>query len=231
MSPIIKIFFLILCMIREFVSNDGHVLCALLSLLLLLIVKTLHTRRLIDFLGFLGNSNYLRIYLKDHSFFDSFDTLLIINFCLNGTAFCYISYVAFLGHEAINGSILFISFGLIAMGLILKIGVELLIGFVFDLYKPLNVLIFQQISSANFIGVFLLPINTLLVFYLKYDKSAVIIVTLLVLFIFILGMFKTIQSNLKLILDNFLYFILYICTLEFGPLIIIYEFYIRPNYL
>ena len=71
-------------MLREVTSNDGFILCALTSLTLLLIVKLMHSRRLIDFLGFLGNSNYLRIYLKDHSFFDRFDVLLFINFCLNG---------------------------------------------------------------------------------------------------------------------------------------------------
>jgi hypothetical protein len=186
---------------------------------------------LIDFLGFLGNSNYLRIYLKDHSFFDSFDVLLFFNFCLNATAFGYIAYVALVGDVAMNGSIFFTAFGLIALGIVLKIGFELLIGFVFDLYKPLNVLTFQQISSINFAGVLLLPMNALLVFYLNFEKSAVLIVVLLVLFVLILGMVKTIQSNLKLILSNFLYFILYICTLEFGPYIIIYNYLSQSSYL
>jgi hypothetical protein len=218
-------------MLREVISNDGYVLCALLSLLLLLIVKILHSRRLIDFLGFLGNSNYLRIYLKDHSFFDSFDVFLFFNFCLNATAFGYITYVALVGDVAMNGSVFFTAFGLIALGVVLKIGFELLIGFVFDLYKPLNVLTFQQISSINFAGILLLPMNALLVFYLNFDKSAVLIVVLLMLFVLILGMVKTIQSNLKLILGNFLYFILYICTLEFGPYIIIYNYLSQSSYL
>ncbi len=218
-------------MLREVTSNDGYVLCALISLLLLLIVKILHARRLIDFLGFLGNSNYLRIYLKDHSFFDSFDVLLFCNFCLNATAFGYIAYVALIGDVAMNGSVFFTAFGLIALVLVLKIGFELLIGFVFDLYNPLNVLTFQQISSINFAGVLLLPMNALLVFYLNFEKSAVLIGVLLVLFVLILGMVKTIQSNLKLILGNFLYFILYICTLEFGPYIIIYKYLNQSSYL
>jgi hypothetical protein len=150
---------------------------------------------------------------------------------LNATAFGYIAYVALVGDVAMNGSIFFTAFGLIALGIVLKIGFELLIGFVFDLYKPLNVLTFQQISSINFAGVLLLPMNALLVFYLNFDKSAVLIVVLLVLFVLILGMVKTIQSNLKLILGNFLYFILYICTLEFGPYIIIYNYLSQSSYL
>ena len=130
-----------------------------------------------------------------------------------------------------NGSVFFMSFGLIALVLLLKIGVELLIGFVFDLYKPLNVLTFQQISSINFIGILLLPMNSLLVFHYNFEKSSVLIGALLVLSVLILGMVKTIQSNLKLILGNFLYFILYICTLEFGPYVIIYNYLSQSNYL
>ena len=150
---------------------------------------------------------------------------------MNVTAFGYIAYVALVGDIVMNGSVFFTAFGLIALGLISKIGFELLIGFVFDLYKPLNVLTFQQISSINFAGVLLLPMNALLVFYLNFEKSAVLTGVLLVLFVLILGMVKTIQSNLKLILGNFLYFILYICTLEFGPYVIIYNYLSQSNYL
>ncbi|MFL2623589.1 MAG: DUF4271 domain-containing protein [Flavobacteriaceae bacterium] len=217
-------------MLREVISNDGYVLCGLLSLTLLLIVKILHSKRLFDFLGFLGNSNYLRIYLKDHSFLDGFDTLLALNFCLNGTIFGYITHEALLGDIAMNSSVFFISFGLIALGLLLKIGIELLIGYAFDLYNLLNVLTFQQISTINFVGILLLPINALLVFHSNFQKSAVLIVVILIILVFIFGMVKTIQSYQKLILSNFLYFILYICTLEFGPCIIIYNYLRHSNH-
>lgn len=218
-------------MLREVTSNDGFTLCALTSLTLLLIVKLMHSRRLIDFLGFLGNSNYLRIYLKDHSFFDRFDVLLIINFCLNSAAFGFIVQRAQTRNIEMSSTAIFICIGLLALAICLKIGFELLIGYAFDLHKEMNILTFQQISSLNFIGILLLPINLILVFQFNFEKSAVILSAISMLVVLGFGMAKTVQSNLSMVLSNFLYFILYICTLEIGPLVVLYDLMKRSNYL
>lgn len=218
-------------MLREVTSNDGFILCALTSLTLLLIVKLMHSRRLIDFLGFLGNSNYLRIYLKDHSFFDRFDVLLFINFCLNSVAFGFIVQRAQTRNIEMSSTAVFICIGLLALAICSKIGFELLIGYAFDLYKEMNILIFQQISSLNFIGILLLPINLILVFQFNFEKSAVILCAISMLVVLGFGMAKTVQSNLSLVLSNFLYFILYICTLEIGPLVVLYDLINVFNYL
>ena len=218
-------------MLREVTSNDGFILCALTSLTLLLIVKLMHSRRLIDFLGFLGNSNYLRIYLKDHSFFDRFDVLLFINFCLNSVAFGFIVQRAQTRNIEMSSTAVFICIGLLALVICLKIGFELLIGYAFDLYKEMNILTFQQISSLNFIGILLLPINLILVFQFNFEKSAVILSAISMLVVLGFGMAKTVKSNLSLVLSNFLYFILYICTLEIGPLVVLYDLIKRSNYL
>ncbi|MDA8592234.1 DUF4271 domain-containing protein [Flavobacteriaceae bacterium] len=37
------------------------------------------------------------------------------------------------------------------------------------------------------------------------------------------GMIKTIRSNLNTLLNNFFYFILYLCTLEIGPFLVVYK--------
>ena len=218
-------------MLREVTSNDGFILCALTSLTLLLIVKLMHSRRLIDFLGFLGNSNYLRIYLKDHSFFDRFDVLLLINFCLNSVAFGFIVQRAQTRNIEMSSTAIFICIGLLALAICLKIGFELLIGYAFDLHKEMNILTFQQISSLSFIGILLLPVNLILVFQLNFEKSAVILSAISTLVVLGFGMAKTVQSNLSLVLSNFLYFILYICTLEIGPLVLLYDLINGFNYL
>lgn len=218
-------------MLREVTSNDGFILCALTSLILLLIVKLMHSRRLIDFLGFLGNSNYLRIYLKDHSFFDRFDVLLFINFCLNSVAFGFIVQRAQTRNIEMSSTAIFICIGLLALAICFKIGFELLIGYAFDLHKEMNILAFQQISSLNFIGILLLPVNLILVFQFNFEKSAVILCAISMLLVLGFGMAKTVQSNLSLVLSNFLYFILYICTLEIGPLVVLYDLIKRSNYL
>jgi hypothetical protein len=218
-------------MIRDVISNDGYVISSLLSLLIILIVKKINRRRFSDLIRLFANSNYLRIYLKEHRFLDLFDFILFLNFIINCTTHAYILYSSFINLIEINTnkfatiSIAFIIF------LVLKLILKLLTGYLFDLYKTISILIFQQVSTINFIGIMLLPINLLLVFGLNFDIRWIIISTVLIATTILIGMLKTIQTNLNFVLSNFLYFILYICTLEIGPYIIIYDQLKNYNYL
>ena len=88
----IQIFFLDLCMLREIITNDWYVGFCLFSLVIVVSAKKIDSQRFSGFLKLFSNSNYLRIYLKEHTFFDSFDTLLFINFCVNIICFSWIGY-------------------------------------------------------------------------------------------------------------------------------------------
>jgi len=211
-------------MLREVVSNDWYVVFCLSSLVIVLVAKTIHPFRFSEFLKLFANTNYLRIYLKEHSFFDNFDALLYLNFCLNFVVFGWISYQYVL-FEPVSMSLLLFSqlIAFIALGFLLKIGVELFLGYVFDLNKIFNILTFQQISIYNFIGLILLPLNAIIVFGVNFDTTLIKITAILVLLILMAGMMKTIQSNLNTLLNNFFYFILYLCTLEIGPFLVFYK--------
>jgi hypothetical protein len=218
-------------MIRDVISNDGYVISSLLSLLIILIVKKINRRRFSDLIRLFANSNYLRIYLKEHRFLDLFDFILFLNFIINCTTHAYILYSSFINLIEINTN----KFATISIAftifLVLKLILKLLTGYLFDLYKTISILIFQQVSTINFIGIMLLPINLLLVFGLNFDIRWIIISTVLIAITILIGMLKTIQTNLNFVLSNFLYFILYICTLEIGPYVIIYDQLKNYNYL
>jgi len=210
-------------MIRDVISNNGYVISALISLLIIIIAKTIHKRRFSDLIRVFSNSNYFRIYLKEHRFLDSFDLLLFLNFCINCTAFIYIIYCSIINLIEINVRIFSTIFLAILLFLLVKLLTRLFIGYVFNIYGTISILIFQQISTTNFIGITLLPVNLLLVFGLNYQIEWLIISVSFVIITAVAGILKTIQTNLNLVLSNFLYFILYICTLEIGPYIIIYD--------
>ena len=218
-------------MIRHVISNDGYVISSLLSLLIILIVKSINRRRFSDLIRLFTNSNYLRIYLKEHRFLDVFDFILFFNFIINCTAYAYVLYGSFINLIEISTN----KFATISIAIIiflaLKLILKLLIGYLFDLHKTISILIFQQISTINFIGIMLLPINLLLVFGLNFDIKWIILSIILIATTILNGMLKTIQTNLNFVLSNFLYFILYICTLEIGPYIIIYDQLKNYNYL
>jgi len=218
-------------MIRHVISNDGYVISSLVSLLIILIVKSINRRRFSDLIRLFTNSNYLRIYLKEYRFLEVFDFILFFNFIINCTAYAYVLYGSFINLIEINTN----KFATISIAIIiflaLKLILKLLIGYLFDLHKTISILIFQQISTINFIGIMLLPINLLLVFGLNFDIKWIILSIILIATTILNGMLKTIQTNLNFVLSNFLYFILYICTLEIGPYVIIYDQLKNYNYL
>ena len=210
-------------MLRDFISNDWYVVFCLLSLVIILMAKKNDAQRFSEFLKLFGNNNYLRIYLKEHSFFDRFDSLLFINFCINIVVFGWISY-QFVFEPVVMNLLLFSQlFSFVAVVVLLKIGLELFLGYVLDLRTLFNILTFQQISSYNFIGLILLPLNAFIVFGVNFAPLAIILTMVLILLIVVVGMTKTVQSNLNILLNNFFYFILYLCTLEIGPYLILYK--------
>ena len=210
-------------MLRDFISNDWYVVFCLLSLVIILMAKKIDTQRFSAFLKLFGNNNYLRIYLKEHSFFDRFDSLLFINFCINIVVFGGIGY-QFVFEPVVMNLLLFSQlFSFVAVVVLLKIGLELFLGYVLDLRTLFNILTFQQISSYNFIGLILLPLNAFIVFGVNFVPLAIILTMVLILLIVVAGMTKTVQSNLNILLNNFFYFILYLCTLEIGPYLVLYK--------
>ena len=210
-------------MLRDFISNDWYVVFCLLSLVIILMAKKNDAQRFSEFLKLFGNNNYLRIYLKEHSFFDRFDSLLFINFCINIVVFGWISY-QFVFEPVVMNLLLFSQlFSFVAVVVLLKIGLELFLGYVLDLRTLFNILTFQQISSYNFIGLILLPLNAFIVFGVNFVPLAIILTVVLILLIVVAGMTKTVQSNLNILLNNFFYFILYLCTFEIGPYLVLYK--------
>ena len=220
---LIQIFFLDLCMLREIISKDWYVVVSLVSLIIILMAKKIDALRFSAFLKLLSNTNYLRIYLKEHSFYDRFDSLLFINFCMNFVVFGWILYQFIVEPVTMNLVLFTQLFSIVSVFILLKISLELFLGYVLDLYTLFNILTFQQISSYNFVGLTLLPLNALVVFGFDFAPWAIILSVSLTLLIVISGMVKTVQSNLNMLLNNFLYFILYLCTFEIGPYLVLYK--------
>ena len=216
---------------RYLISNDFFVFCSLASLLILTLIKFFNKVRFLDFLKSLINSKYLRVYEKEKSIIDNFNGLLLFNFCLNGSVFVFIYYSCFYEHIKINFKIFSIVISLIILIITSKIFLNYIIGKILNMKQIFRSLIFLQINRLNYIGVLLLPLNLTIIFGLNYNPQAVVFTLLISVLLYITGLFKFVQLNLNLLLSNFFYFILYICTLEIGLFIIIYDQLVERNYL
>jgi len=212
-------------MLREVLFNDLYTTIIVASLAIIVGVKLLNFNRFTDLLRVFGFSNYLRIYFKDHKFLDPFDILLFLNFCINGTLTWILTYTHFAQKLEVD-VLLFIKLGgLLGTWVLLKILLELGIGYLFDIPKLFHSFVFQQVSFLNFLGIVLLPLNSLLIF--GAPNHHILLVSILVIsgVILFTGLLKSVKTYQKLLINNFFYFILYLCTLEIGLYIVLYKLF------
>jgi len=208
-------------MLREVLFNDLYTTIIVVSLAIIVSAKLLNFNRFTDFLRLFGNSNYLRIYFKDHKFLDPFDIVLFINFCINGSLIGILTYRHFVQNLEIDALLFLKLAGILGAGALLKILLELGIGYLFNIPKLFHSYVFQQISFLNFLGVVLLPLNSLLIFGVPNNHTLLVLILVISGLILLIGLIKSIKTHQKLLINNLFYFILYLCTLEIGPYILI----------
>ena len=210
-------------MLREIISNDWFTLLIILSLCVLAIAKYAYSNRFNDFLWVIGNSKYLKIYSREQKFIDWFDALLFFNLILSVSLFAFLSYNTLVATVAFD-ILLFLKILLGAGALILiKVLLERLIGSLFEIDTLIDSYIYQKTSYKNYMGLVLLPINILLIFT-THPKPSIIYAILGFLFVInLVGFITSFKTHQKLIINNFFYFILYLCALEIAPYIILYK--------
>jgi hypothetical protein len=208
-------------MFREVQFNDLYTTIIVACLAIIVGAKYLKPQRFIDILRLLGNSNYLRIYFKDHKFLDPFDIILFLNFCLNGMLISLLAYIQLVKKIDID-IVLFLKLSVVFGAVVLvKILIELGIGYLFDIQKIFHSYVFQQVSFFNFLGIILLPLNSLLIFGVPNNRFLLTFILSISGLILLIGMLKSIKFYQKLLINNLFYFILYLCALEIGPYIIL----------
>jgi len=196
------------------------------SLLFITLAKALYPKRFNDFVSVVGNSNYLKIYLREQKFFDKFDALLFVNLILSITIFSFICvhYDSVLLNPSIDDLFkLFVGIGIFVL---IKVLLERLIGSLFEIDKLIDAYLFQKISYKNLLGLLLFPINVFLIFSFKPNLTIIYIIIIILFIINVSGLVTTIKTNQSLIKQNLFYFILYLCALEIAPYIIIYKVFI-----
>jgi hypothetical protein len=152
---------------------------------------------------------------------DPFDIVLFINFCINGSLIGILTYRHFVQNLEIDALLFLKLAGILGAGALLKILLELGIGYLFNIPKLFHSYVFQQISFLNFLGVVLLPLNSLLIFGVPNNHTLLVLILVISGLILLIGLIKSIKTHQKLLINNLFYFILYLCTLEIGPYILL----------
>jgi len=207
---------------RNIISLDWMTLILGFSLLLLALGKYFFKSTFSTFFILPFNNKYLALSKKKGRFFNWFHLLLTLFQLLN------ISLFAFLASNVLSNkqldsypTIFWIALVFILAYLAVKTLLQLGNGYFFENLKIMNDLIFKKLSYFNYGGIIAFLGNIIIIYILQDSKPVVYATLFLILLINAIGLVTILRNHQKLIVANILYFILYLCTLEISPLVII----------
>jgi hypothetical protein len=207
---------------RTFESNDWITAVFLLSLLSLVFARAFFYNRFQNFIILPFNNKYIFLYNKKgrlvHGFHMVMTLFMFLNLCL------YLTLVAgtLLPEEIrADGTVMLV----IAAGLILLFGGKFLLQFaggaILEFRGLLDSLIFKKMTYLNYSALLMFLANLLLGYVLRDSKIVVFTSLILILVINLIGWIGILKIHQKLIASHLFYFILYLCTLEIAPFLII----------
>ncbi|PIB33544.1 hypothetical protein BFP78_04605 [Gaetbulibacter sp. 5U11] len=209
-------------MLRDLYTVDILTLTFIGCLIIVALSKSLFTKRFNEFILLLFNSRHTNQYIKEQRFFDLFEGLLFLNFIINLGLLLH-TYLSNQASNAIPQIDVFKYALLIGLFLILKVLFERLLSSVLDIEPIIDKYIFEKTSFQNFIGLLLLPLNALLIYSIPPSHIILIILLAILLSIQLFGLFLFIKNNLNIFRKSLFYFILYLCTLEIAPYVVLYK--------
>ena len=207
---------------RTLASNDWITAVFLLSLLCLVFARAFFYSRFQNFIILPFNNKYIFLYNKKwrllHGFHLAITLFMFLNLCL------YLTLVAgtLLSPETEqNGAFLLIT----GLGLLLFFTGKLLLQFAgganLEFRGLLASIIFKKMTYLNYSALLMFVANLLLGYVLRDSKIVVFTSLILIFAINLIGWIGILKIHQKLIASHVFYFILYLCTLEIAPFLII----------
>lgn len=202
---------------RNLASNDWITLVFVIALVLIALMKLYKPQLLLGYTiamfsqGFIENRAE-----KNPSIFSTFHVLIFTFSTLIFSLAIYFFVESWLSIERFNYIDILIS--LLGFLIIKFLFVRLIVN-TLDLKEQTRYLIFLQSGYMYSISLWLFPI--LILFNYCYTNSIFLLFFICILLVY--RGFLILRNNKKLIFNNFFYFILYFCSLELAPLLIIYK--------
>ncbi len=116
------------------------------------------------------------------------------------------------------------TFLMLCLGIVIKLSTIRTVGYLFGLDKASHYYTSTVIILYVALGTLLAPINLFLIFpNTAFEQILLKTGILLLIIMFLIRYLRGAQVNFRLIAHNKFHFLLYICTLELGPFLVIYK--------
>ena len=208
---------------RELFSIDWAIALFVLVFALLAINRLIYYVRFEDFIKLPLSDKYVKIYRDPTNLKSSFT---ISMFVIQLVSFSFL-ILLFLGAKEYLNQYDWIDFvkvaNLLVFFVISKFLIDKIVADVFDIQVFADKYNLLKVNYRTYLGVLLLPLVMLLFFQPKLLNIGLLLALVMVVFINVLLFIKIFKSNRKVIIGNLFYFILYLCTLEIAPYLILYK--------
>ena len=204
---------------RHIESLDWVTILLVGCLIATAIAKQLYPKRFEEFIILPLTNKYFLIQGKNDDLIHPFNLLLFISQIGVVSLFIHL----FFKSKANDNPWLFVQIltGYTAF-ILIKVSVEKIISVIFSIEGIINQYIYLKLSYKNFLALVLFLGNVLFYYLIEPSKKMLIIFALSIIFLNIISLINSYKTYKKNILNNFFYFILYLCALEISPFIILY---------
>ena len=214
-------------MIRDILIRDPFTLIILSLIIVITFVKYNNQQKFNSFSKIFWNNYYLKKYKNEKAVYYLFDYFLQLNFIISLSLFIYISNLIYSDIRITYNFIAIIDvMKVIIVFLILKNIAEIGISWFFNIKSLIKLYLNEKINYNNLIGLVILCFNIMLIYLFNPNIYIIIIMVLTILFLKLVGYSNSFILHLKTINKSWFYFILYLCTLEIIPYIILYNFFL-----
>ncbi len=214
-------------MMRDILIKDPFTLIILSLIIVITFVKYNNQQKFSSFINILWNNYYLKKYANVRPKYYLFDYLLQLNFIISLGIFIYLSNLIY---NDISVSYDFLKIidiiKLIVIFFILKNIAEIIISWIFNIKSVIELYINEKINYNNIIGLVILCFDILIIYLFNININIIMIMVFILILLKFIGYSNSFNLHLKTINKSWFYFILYLCTLEIIPYIILYNFFL-----
>jgi hypothetical protein len=211
---------------RHALSNDWITMLLVLVLVFLVVAKYVFTQRFAHFSMLFATDKYLLLKGKDPNLFHPFNVLMFAVNAVSAGLFIFVFYITFSENIPERPKVLFLRIltGYTAF-VLLKFSLEKILADVVSIYDKMNYYLFYKLSYRNFVALVLLPITVLFIYVWEPTRVVMYVISGLLLLVNLISLLSIYTKNQQYILNNWFYFILYLCALEIGPYYILYKLF------
>ena len=201
-------------------SLDWVTLILLTCFVLLTLLKILYPKRFEEFIMLPLTNKYFWIQGKGSEIQHPFNLIFFINQVLLVSLFIYL----FFSEEAQANSWLYLHIcTAYCVFILVKIIIEKIVGTLFSIEKIVDSYIYHKLSYRNLLSLLFFVVNIGLFYLLEPSQTLLFFLAAFFILCHLISLLHSYKSYKKIILGNFLYFILYLCALEISPYILLYN--------